>query len=156
MVTLDRLDKLNFCNGLSADHLNRLLMAGTMKSYDVGERLFVEGQAAPEIYLILEGEVSLETSMPEMEPMRFQTVGVGDLLGWSPLLGLKYMTSTARAVAPCRVLVLDVVRLNAMSEEDPKFALEVVRRTALTLARRLNSTRRHLVAMQCGHLQSVS
>ena len=156
MVYLDKLDKLNFCKGLSADHLSRLMLAGTMKEYLPGDRLFFEGLSSPEVYLLLEGEVSLETAMPGLEPMQFQTVGVGELLGWSPLLGLGMMTSTARALRPCRILALDIAKLNAMSEADPTFALEIMRRTAITLARRLNATRQQVLEHQCNHLQSVS
>jgi CRP-like cAMP-binding protein len=155
MIYLDELDKLNFCKGLTPDHLNRLLLAGTTREFPDGARLFYEGQSSPEVYLLLAGEVSLETALPEQEPMQFQTVGVGELLGWSPLLGLKLMTSTARAVGATRVLALDVARLNALSAEDPHFGLEILRRTAITLARRLNATRQQVLALQCGY-QSVS
>jgi CRP-like cAMP-binding protein len=156
MIYLDKLEKLNFCKGLKPDHLNRLLLAGMMKEYQTGDRLFYEGQKSPEVYLLLEGEVSLETSMPGQEPMEFQTVGVGELLGWSPLLGLELMTSTARAVRPSRVLALNIARLNTMSAEDPQFAVEILRRTAITLARRLNATRQRVLELQCNPFQAVS
>ena len=103
---LDSLDKLNFCKGLSQDHLSRLVRAGTIKEYKTGDRLFFEGQRSADVYLLLEGQVVLETAMPGLEPMQFQTVGDGELLGWSPLLGLGLMTSTACALIPCRVLAL--------------------------------------------------
>ena len=145
MLVLDKLDKLNFCKGLPFEYQKRLFAAGEIKAYQPGERLFFEGQSSREIYLLAEGQVILETSIPGKDPMRLQMVGPGELLGWSPVLGLGVMTATARALTPCCALALNAARVLSLAEEDPKFVLEFMRRTAITLARRLNATRLQLV-----------
>ena len=145
MLLLDKLDKLNFCKGLSNDYQMRLFSAGEIRSYEPGERLFFEGQSSREIYLLADGQVSLENSIPGQEPVTLQIVGSGELLGWSPVLGLGVMTATARAITPCHVLALKAERILAWADEDPKFVLEFMRRVAITLARRLNATRLQLL-----------
>ena len=96
MLLLDKLDKLNFCKGLSMEYLRRLSAAAEVKAYQPRDRLFFEGQSSQEVYLLTDGEVVLETSLPGQDAMRLQTVGPGELLGWSPVLGLGVMTATAR------------------------------------------------------------
>jgi CRP-like cAMP-binding protein len=145
MLVLDKLDRLNFCKGLPVEYQRRLFAAGEIKTYQPGDRLFFEGQSSRDIYLLADGEVVLETSIPGQEPMCLQTVGPGELLGWSPVLGLGVMTATARAVTPCHALALNADRILSLVEEDPKFVLEFMRRVAITLARRLNATRLQLL-----------
>ena len=156
MLVLDELDKLNFCKGLSFEYRRRLFAAGAVKEYQPGERLFFEGQSSKEIYLLADGQVILETSIPGQDPMRLQMVGPGELLGWSPVLGLGVMTATARAITPCHVLALNAERILSMAEEDPKFVLEFMRRVAITLARRLNATRLQLLQAYQDAGQAVS
>jgi len=156
MLVLDKLDKLNFCKGLSLDYQRRLFAAGEIKTYQPGELLFFEGQRSKDIYLLVEGEVVLETSIPGQDPMPLQTVGPGELLGWSPVLGLGVMSATARAVTPCHVLALDADRILSLADEDPEFVLEFMRRVAITLARRLNATRLQLLEAYKDASQPVS
>ncbi len=156
MLVLDKLDQLNFCKGLSFEYQRRLFAAGEIKEYQPGERLFFEGQNSKEIYLLADGQVILETSIPGQDPMRLQMVGPGELLGWSPVLGLGVMTATARAITPCHLLALDAERILSMAEEDPKFVLEFMRRVAITLARRLNATRLQLLQTYQDAGQAVS
>jgi CRP-like cAMP-binding protein len=156
MLVLDKLEKLNFCKGLAIEYQRRLFALGEIKSYPVGERLFFEGQICKDIFLLAEGQMVLETSLPGQEPMRLQIVGPGELLGWSPILGLGPMTATARAITPCHVLALNADRIWSLAEEDPKFVLELMRRVAITLARRLNATRLQLLEAYPDASQVVS
>jgi CRP-like cAMP-binding protein len=156
MVVLDKLDKLSFCKGLSEEYRRRLVALGQFRTYEPGECIFAEGQSSVDIYLLADGEVALETALPGQEPMAFQTVQGGELLGWSPVLGLGVMTATARAVTPCLVLALNAGRILALAAEDPPFVLEFMRRTAITLARRLNATRLQLLQACHDPAQAVS
>jgi CRP-like cAMP-binding protein len=156
MLVLDTLDKLTFCKGLSREYQQRLLSLGEIKTYRPGERLFFEGQTSEHVYLLTLGQAALETSVPGHGPMRVQTVEPGELLGWSPVLGLGVMSATAHALTSCCALALDARRVLALADEDPKFVLEFMRRTAITLARRLQATRLQLVEAYAWEGQQVS
>ena len=68
----------------------------------------------------------------------------GDLVGWTPVLGQRTMTATARALTRCRLAVLDVKQVLTVCEHDPQFGMAFMRQVALVLASRLYSTRRCL------------
>ena len=156
MVTLDRLDKLSFCKGLSKEYMNQLISLGEFRTYEPGQCLFLEGVTSTEVYLLVEGKAALEESLPGREPMRVQTVNAGELLGWSPVLGLGCMTATARALTPARALALNAAKILALAEVDPKFGQDFMRRTATALALRLNATRLRLLEAYCDASQEVS
>jgi len=156
MVVVDKLDKLTFCQGLSREYVDRLISLGSVRNYQPGDRLFYEGQPSEEVFLLAKGEVALETSVPGQGSMRVQTVEAGELLGWSPVLGLGVMSASAIALTPCRVVALNANRILALADEDPKFVLEFMRRTAVTLAQRLNATRLQLLEAYGSQVQAVS
>jgi CRP-like cAMP-binding protein len=156
MVLLDKLEDLTFCKGMPQDYLRRLVSAGQMKDYPAGAYLFREGVHSSEVYLLVAGQVALEASLPCRDPIRIQTVGLGELLGWSPLMGLGYMTASGVALTPCQVLALDVGQVLTLAREDPPFGLEFMQRVAVTLARRLNATRIQLLQAYPDEAQVVS
>ena len=94
--------------------------------------------------------------MPGHEPARLQTAGPGELLGWSPVLGLGPMTATARTLTPCRLIAIDAGRIVELGKQDPLFGNEFLRRTAIALAKRLNATRLQLLEASGNELQAVS
>jgi CRP-like cAMP-binding protein len=149
MVLLDKVESLNFCKDLPRGFLSQLLSAGETKLYSPGSYLFQEGLHCDHVFLLGEGSVRLEISLPDIGAVEIQTVGPGELLGWSPLLGLGWMTASAKALTACRVLALDVARLQALASEDPHFGMELMRRVGVTLARRLNATRMQLLEARC-------
>jgi CRP-like cAMP-binding protein len=156
MVTMDRLEALTFCKGMATEYLTRLLSAGEMKNVPMGSYLFHEGQQSRYVYLLGEGLVGLELSLPEVGTVRLQTVGPGELVGWSPLLGQGWMTASAVALSPCRVLAVDAARVLALAAEDPRFGMELMQRLAVALARRLNATRLQLLETHRCEGQAVS
>jgi CRP-like cAMP-binding protein len=156
MVLLDKVEKLTFCKGMPKDYYPRLFSAGEIRAYPQGSYLFHEGLHCDQVYLLCEGQVGLELSLPGLGPVELQTVGPGELLGWSPLLGLGWMTASAKALTDCQVLALDVRTILEMANDDPCFGMELMRRLAITLARRLNATRLQLLEARCSEDQVVS
>jgi CRP-like cAMP-binding protein len=144
MVLLDMLEDLEFLRGMSPDDLGRVRALGELEEYPPGTVLFHEGQACYHVYLVLSGQVSLAVDGPGGKKA-VGTVTPGELLGWSPLLGLGPMTATARAVTRCRLVALDVRSLLRQVEQAPQFGVEFLRRTAATMSQRLASTRHRLV-----------
>jgi CRP-like cAMP-binding protein len=88
------------------------------------------------------------TEVPGKGPVLIRTAGPGELVGWSPLIGLGPMTATARTRMRCRVVSLDVGLLRALCQRNPTFGMEFIRRTAVALAQRLHGTRLRLLESQ--------
>jgi CRP/FNR family transcriptional regulator, cyclic AMP receptor protein len=141
MILLEELADVEFLRGLAPEHVRRIAQAAQLEECLAGTVLFREGQRCPFVYLVLRGSVVLEVNAPVQEAVPVQTVEAGELLGWSPLFRLGPMTVTARTRTRCRLAVLDAARLLAMAEHDPRFGMELLRRTATVVARRLRAAR---------------
>jgi CRP-like cAMP-binding protein len=97
------------------------------------------------VFVVTAGTVALEVNGQDHRPRRFQTVGPGELLGWSPLLGPGPMTATARALTDVTVVALDAPAVLALCDRDPRFGFQFMRRTAAAIAARLAATRLQLL-----------
>jgi CRP-like cAMP-binding protein len=136
---------VHFLHDFPDDYLEPIASVASLKEYAPGVFVFREGQRHSKLYLIVKGAVSLEFCTPGQGCTRFQTVGAGELLGWSPVLGLSDMTATARVLEPTTLLVLDARQLVTLCEHNPRFGYEFMRRTALALSQRLSATRLQLL-----------
>jgi CRP-like cAMP-binding protein len=140
----NELENLSFLRHLAPDHLRQIASIANLREFPPEAVIFSEGEAARHVYLVLKGDVALEMNVPDRGVFRVHTVGAGELLGWSPVLGSGAMTATARALTPCRLAALDAARIQALCEHAPRFGVEFFRRTAAALAERLRATRLHL------------
>ena len=86
-----------FLMGLSLPHVEVLADSAMLKEFAPNELIFREGDPANRFYLIESGKVILETSKNEKTTTLIQTIGAGDVLGWSWLFPPYYWHFDARA-----------------------------------------------------------
>jgi CRP/FNR family transcriptional regulator, cyclic AMP receptor protein len=146
------LRNLPFLDEVSSAHVELLASVASVKDFPAGIVIFREGQEASQLYLIVRGAISLEICTPGIGCVRFQTVGAGDFLGWSPLLHIEAMTATARVIEPTSAILLDPKQLAALFEQHPRFGYEFMCRIALVLSHRLGATRLQLFEACSGQM----
>ncbi len=130
---------------LSPEHFDTLAECASEVRFDVGEMIFSEGQAATRFFLIVEGEVSLEVFHLEGGPLVIQTLGPGDVLGWSWLVPPYRWRFDARSLAHTRAIALDGARLRTECQQSPALGYELLKRFVLLLEQRLQATRQQLM-----------
>jgi len=139
------LRRLRILEGLDEEHLSQLADVAEQVQFEEGEVIFREGDPATDVYLIVDGSVSLEVCAASVGCRRILTVTEGELLGWSPVLEQTRLSATARALEPTRAVRLNGKQVLAQCEHNPRFGFEFMRRAALALANRLNATRLQLL-----------
>ncbi|HEX7573260.1 MAG TPA: Crp/Fnr family transcriptional regulator [Bacteroidota bacterium] len=139
------LRKHPFLADVSDQHMEVLLGCASNVYFPEGSTLVQEGQIANKFYLIREGRVALETDAIGRGRMRIQTVGPGDVLGWSWLISPFRLHFTGIAVSDVRALALDGECLRKKCENDHDFGYEVLSRLSQVIERRLEGTRMQLL-----------
>ena len=139
-----------FLAGMKPEHLRTLNDNAMMMSYQPGEVIFREGDPANRFYLIQKGKVTLESSRRESEPVLIQSIGPGDVLGWSWLFPPYYWHFDARAVEPTEAIFFYGTRLREQCERDHDLGYELMKRMASVIIHRLQATRRHLLEARVG------
>jgi CRP/FNR family cyclic AMP-dependent transcriptional regulator len=134
-----------FLDGLTALEREKLLRASREVFYDDGDRLFDEGGHAGHCWLIRHGRVALDTAVPGRGHVVIQTLGPGDLLGWSWLLPPYRWQFGARAVGTVETTVFDAEQLRALTDQDPRLGYLLTRQLLAVVLDRLQSTRARLL-----------
>lgn len=144
-----QLRELRFSATLSDDTARKLAGLVSVVEFPKGAVVFEEGANHPWLSLIVEGEVALEMCVPARGCTRILTLGPGDILGWSSLLGGDRMTAGAQALSDTQMLVASAQALNSLCEIDHDFGYEFLRGVATALSRRLVATRLQLLDLYC-------
>ncbi|MFF0341316.1 Crp/Fnr family transcriptional regulator [Kribbella sp. NPDC004875] len=122
-----------------------LLRTAGEVEYDDGERLFDEGGPADRCWLIRHGRVALDTAVPGRGQVVLQTLGPGDLLGWSWLVPPYRWHFGARAVGTVRATAFDAEQLRLLADQDPALGYALTRQLLVVVLDRLQSTRARLL-----------
>ncbi len=125
-------------------HLRALAEFAMPSSFEGGEFIFREGDTANRFYLLLDGSVALESQSRERDAIHIQTIGEGDVLGWSWLFAPYIWHFGARAIDPVKVLFFYGSRLREHCEDDHDFGYELIKCMAGVMVSRLQATRRQL------------
>ncbi len=135
-----------FVAGLKPSYIQKMASLALEVQFGRDEIIFREGDASSLFYLLLSGKVALEVSAPG-RILRIQTLGEGDELGWSSLLGSAGKQFQARSLEPVRALAFDGARLRHACEQDPGFGFALLERVLKVVAERLQATRLQMVDM---------
>jgi len=130
-----------FFHDLSAEHLRQLADNAMETWFESDELIFRDGDLANRFYLIVEGKVTLESSVSNAQTVLLQTLGPGDLLGWSWLFSPYVWLVHARAVEPTHAIFFYGTRLLSACEADHDLGYEMFKRISEVMMHRLQSTR---------------
>jgi CRP/FNR family transcriptional regulator, cyclic AMP receptor protein len=132
-------------HGMSAGHLEVLAGSATEVAFPAGHRLFEEGDGANHFWLLRSGSVVLDLHVPGQGRVQVDTVGMGELLGWSWRFPPYRWAFGAVAGSPVEAFQFDAQAVRASCGSEPELGHEVTERLARVLAARLQSTRVRLI-----------
>ena len=139
------LEQLRFSESLPEHVLEQVANAATLKGYPAGSVLFQEGVENDQMMVISIGRVALDMRVPGRGEVRILSLGPGDVVAWSALLGGGRMTTSAVALEDTQVVSVSAAEVLAICERDAQFGYQVMRRVAHALAERLVATRLQLL-----------
>jgi CRP/FNR family transcriptional regulator, cyclic AMP receptor protein len=144
-ATPDVLRGIRLDSDLSESNRQSLADQGHVLELNADETIFREGDRHPLVYWIVDGRVALSMSTGGTAPKLLLTLGSGDLLAWSAMLGGMRMTSTARTIVATRLLAFDANHLIALCQSNHDIGYHVMEHLARQLAARLLATRLQLL-----------
>ncbi|MEP7225640.1 MAG: cyclic nucleotide-binding domain-containing protein [Actinomycetota bacterium] len=131
--------------GLTKDELQLLAGCASNVRFDEGERIVRDGDPADTFYVVRHGAVALEMFVPARGPVTIETIGAGEVLGWSWLFAPYRWQFDAVALTRVRATGFDGSCLRGKCETDPKLGYDLMSRFAQVLIERLQSMRIRLL-----------
>jgi CRP-like cAMP-binding protein len=130
-----------FLKDLDPGFLEVFGSCATNVHYDPGQMIYKEGEEANHFLLIRYGKVAIELFAPGTGSRLIQTVGPGDVLGWSWLFSPYRRRFDARALELTRAIQLDGKFLREKAEADYRLGYELLKRFSKIVVERLQATR---------------
>lgn len=139
------LEELSFSSGLPRQLLQSLADECTLIHMPAGGTIFREGTQVEQLYLIRSGRVALEMNVPGRGAVRILTLGPGEMVGWSALLGQGRMTASAVCLEATELVVAEAKPLRLLCEANSDFGYHLMREMAQAISQRLVATRLQLL-----------
>lgn len=131
--------------GLTFSQYDKLARISTLIQIRAGEKVFLEGEDSDNLFVLLSGNVKLESYVPSLGPVEMYTAEPLDFFGWSSITSnVHQRTTSATALLDCNILSIDGKSLKFLCEEDHHIGYLIMRRTLNILANRMLSTRLQL------------
>ena len=134
-----------FLQGLPVDLVQAIARLSELRTFPAGERVVREGDPATHAFLLVDGKVGIEIAGPGRPSLIIQTLGAGELFGWSWLLAPYHWRFDARALKPTRAWTVDGPGLRALLDSRPDFGYLFLRRMLPIVTERLEHTRLQLL-----------
>lgn len=143
-VTAASLATHAFLRDMPGDHIALLAETATIVSVPVRYRLLEEGCYARAFWLVRSGQVALDLRVRGGERLIVETLGRGEVLGWSWLFPPHESQFGAVTIQPVEAFELNGAAVRACCDEHPLLGLELTRRFSRVLTERLRAIRLRL------------
>ena len=145
-VTAAALATHPFLHGMPRDQLGVLAGISSDIRFPARHRIFEDGGNATRFWLIQSGHVSLDLHVPGEGPVVIDTIGMGELLGWTWLFPPFKWAFGAVAATPVEAFEFDAPAVREACAADPGLGYELNQRITRVLAKRLQATRIRLIS----------
>ena len=136
-----------FLAGLEKRYLDLITGCASNVRFEPDEHLFHEGDEATKFYILRSGSVALHVHVPPKGLMTIQTIGEGEVLGWSWLFPPYRWHFDAQATQLTRAIALDGKCLRNKCEQDHDLGYELLKRFSDLLEQRLQAMRLQMLDM---------
>ncbi len=127
-------------DGLNSQQLGQLMPYLFEMSYPRGATVFVQGQRADCLYILLEGEVKIRYKPYDGPALTVARIMPGGVFGWSAALGHEVYSSGAQVVQESIVYRMRNRSLQCLLEDHPDAGNLLMQRLASSIAERLRNT----------------
>ncbi|HEX4511979.1 MAG TPA: cyclic nucleotide-binding domain-containing protein [Polyangiaceae bacterium] len=138
--SIDRLRDIGLLGALSDEVLEHLAKNLQQRRIAAGATIFQEGDAAHDMFVVLDGEVEVLKKSRRGRVQRVAILGPSDAFGEMSIIDVQPRSATVRALAPTRLLRIAAEDLDALYRHDVKSYAIVVLNVARDLSRRLRVT----------------
>ena len=137
----DLLAENRFFKDLAADDLMVIAGCGRTHVFEGGTTIAETDQDADVFYVVREGKLRIEQHRDNAPPFPLQTVGSGDVVGWSWLFPPYTWSFDVVALEKTHVLALDGGCLRAKCEKNHSLGFRLMKKFALIMHQRLHAHR---------------
>jgi glutaminase len=135
------------CRGLGPDALARLAAVLQPRHYEPGALIVRKGDRADELFLLMAGQVSVTTALPDGQVKRLSTSSAGMAFGELAVLDRSERTADVRADKRVECLVLSAEDFDRLGAEQPAIKMRILENLLRSVHRMVGRLNRELGAL---------
>lgn len=145
-ILIDTLKSIPWFLDFNSKQLERLASISTIIEVSAGEVIFCEGDRVDNMYIILDGQIAVDSAVPGHEAVRIYQAEALDIIGWSKMTPvIRQRVATTTALKDSRLLVINGDDLTNLCEEDNHIGFVIMRRLANVVATNMLTTKLQLL-----------
>jgi len=135
MITLTTLEEIHIFKNFDLDQLNKILELCTIEDFQQDQRLFMEGDAAKEMWIVVDGSVELRFEMPDarattkenMISSHHNDIPESQIFGWSCFIPPYKMRLSAYCTSRrCQVVKINAGKLKTLMASDTDIGFKLM------------------------------
>jgi CRP-like cAMP-binding protein len=151
MISPETLRRYSLFAGQSNYMLEEIAMLGNSLTLEPGEWLFHEGDPALQLYIIVDGAISLTMTIhlngSKERIQKMSSIGGGEIVGWSSLLLANYYRFGAQASKKTQLLEISGEGLGELLDDNPRYGYLLIKKITEIIAERLESKCTQLLSL---------
>ena len=149
MVSPELIRRYKYFSSISNEQLTKLASFAEEVEFEAGHYFHQEGDDIGKVYIVVEGDISLITSLPQQDKeVVINTMGAGDVFGWTSLLPPYTAGSGAKSASKCTLIEFESTKLREKFEGDYKFGYLMMIKIAQIIRERLDAIVMETLAYQ--------
>lgn len=144
-VAAGDLKQIKFFEKYSEKQLEKIASFSSVREFKVKEIIFEQYDELTDVFILLQGSLSLGISLPKDKRIHLGTIEEGQLFSWSAVFPPYISTAWVMAVTPAKVIAINARKLNEEIERDCDFGFKTMSKIAQTISHRLTDTRFQLM-----------
>lgn len=135
------LKEIDLFSELSDEQVEALSGLAKVEAYEKGSKLFQVGEEAHDVYILLDGKVSIQVQLSS-RPEKVDIVLLGQkgqLIGWSGLMGVSHYTAAGICQADSKLLRINGQEFMKVLQEDKEAGFVVLQKIITVISNRLRN-----------------
>jgi CRP/FNR family transcriptional regulator, cyclic AMP receptor protein len=146
MIRDEELKKFEVFQDLTESELESIVQIAVNMDFKAGARIFAEKSLAANLFLVLQGEVSIKMGQDSYtSQLTTDIILPGQTFGWSALTDPFTFTAGAFAVTDTQLLAFDGKRLRKLFKLNNQLGYKIMMRIASVISKRIRQLREKLV-----------
>jgi CRP/FNR family cyclic AMP-dependent transcriptional regulator len=141
------LEEHPFFRDMKPEFIGSLAGCASNVRFKARETVFHADERADHFYIIESGKIAIDISIPGRSVLTIETLGPGQVLGWSWLFPPYEWQYGARAVEDTKAIAMDARCLRGKCETDPALGYDLMKRFSAIMARRMQRARLQMLDM---------
>lgn len=146
MMPSSELKRFRYFGGMPESVLDGIAAISTLRAFRVGDRLLEEAAPAKEMMIVKSGQLDIVYRLGDGREVTAESVGRGDVIGWSALLEPYQLTASVVGAKDGEVIAIAGAPLRQMCEVDAWLGYQLMIEIARGLRDRLGGLRVQLAA----------